>query len=217
MTSPDPSSSAPRPEPGPEHAPRYADRVYRSGSALLGGAVLLGLAGWIGIDALVRGTGRTPWLALAGLLLVVPLVVAFTFRPAVFAGEDRLRVRNPFRTITLPWGTVEGVRASYSSEIFAGGRKFQLWAIPVSLRARKRSARRSARNAAADDTGRASAAVTGPDRAPGDEAVTELSELAERHARRETAQGEPEVRWAYEVLAPSAVGAVLLLVLALIG
>src|SRR5206468_1785221 len=90
----------------------------------------------------------------AALVFVVPLVFAFTLRPAVFAGADRLRVRNPFRTITVPWGAVEGVRAAYSSEVFAGGKKYQLWAIPVSLRQRKKAVRQSARGAAEDPYGR---------------------------------------------------------------
>lgn len=69
-----------------------------------GGALLLLVVLWLGFDALFKGHGRTPWLALAGLILVVPLIVAFTLRPAVFANEERLRVRNPFRVISLPWG-----------------------------------------------------------------------------------------------------------------
>ncbi|MFE3230348.1 PH domain-containing protein, partial [Nocardia sp. NPDC059228] len=92
MTSPDQS---------PE--PAYAERVFRSPAGIAGGVLLLALAAWMGIDALVRGHGSTPWFALAGLLLAVPLVVAFTMRPAVFADDDRLRIRNPFRTILLPW------------------------------------------------------------------------------------------------------------------
>ncbi|MGP3952336.1 PH domain-containing protein [Streptomyces sp. 7N604] len=234
MTSPDDSSAdRPAPEPHePEQAqrpqqPQYADRAYRSPASLAGGVLLLALALWLGGDAVIRGEGRTPWLALSGLLLVVPLVVAYTLRPAVFAGARRLRVRNPFRTITLPWASVEEVRASYSSEVFAGGRKYQLWAIPVSLRARKRAARQSARAAAASGNayGRASAttdaagATTSPaaHRAPSDQAVDELRELAERHASDEASQGEPVVRWAYEIIAPSAVGAVLLAVLLATG
>ncbi|WP_169790928.1 PH domain-containing protein, partial [Streptomyces pathocidini] len=134
MTSPNPDS--PRPS-GPHSEPAYAERAYRSPSALAGGVLLLVLGLWMVGDAAVRGTGRTPWVAVAAMLFLAPLVVAYTLRPAVFAGPRRLRVRNPFRTVTLPWGCVEGVRAAYSSEVFAGGRKYQLWAIPVSLRARK--------------------------------------------------------------------------------
>ncbi|MGP3982112.1 PH domain-containing protein [Streptomyces sp. KR80] len=210
MTSPDDSTA-------PDAAPTYADRAYRSPAALAGGVLLLGLAAWLGGDAIIRGEGRTPWLALAGLLFVVPLVVAYTLRPVVYAGEHRLRVRNPFRTITLPWGSVEDVRARYSSEVVAGGRTYQLWSIPVSLRARKRAARQAARAASPAPHGRtpapAAASDTSGHRAPSDQAVHELRELVERHASDETAQGAPTVRWAYEIIAPSAVGGVLLAIL----
>ncbi|WP_431043981.1 PH domain-containing protein [Streptomyces sp. P1-3] len=221
MTSPDDdhSSSAPR-EPEPPEEPQYADRVFRSSGGIVGGVLLLALGAWLGGDALVRGEGRTPWLALAGLLCLVPVVVAFTLRPAVFAGADRLRVRNPFRTITLPWSCVEGVRAGYSSEVLAGGATYQLWAIPVSLRQRKRAARQQSRAAAEDPFGRTSAHTRGGDvelRAPADQIIDDLRELAEDNASREAAQGEPEVRWAFEVLAPAVAGAVLLAVLFLVG
>lgn len=219
MKSPDDdSSSAPQPE-TPE--PRYADRVFRSPSGIAGGLLLLALGGWLGIDAVINGEGRTPWVALAGLLFVVPLVIAFSVRPAVFAGQDRLRVRNPFRTINLPWAAVEGVRAGYSAEVLAGGGKYQLWAVPVSLRQRKRATRRQAQAAAEDPSGRTQA-HSGVDidqklRAPADQTVDDLRELAERNAGREGAQGEPEVRWAIEVIAPAVAGAVLLIVLLAIG
>ncbi|MFF3936263.1 PH domain-containing protein [Streptomyces phaeofaciens] len=141
MTTPEDQSPAPRPS-----APETKDRIYRSPAALVGGVLLLGLIGWLGIDAIVAGEGRTPWLALAALILLVPLVVAFTVRPAVFAGQDRLRVRNPFRVIVLPWGQIAGLRSGYSNEVVAkSGKKYQLWSIPVSLRARKKATRREAR------------------------------------------------------------------------
>ncbi|MEU1790168.1 PH domain-containing protein [Streptomyces sparsogenes] len=234
MTSPDDSShdsSAPRePDQGAagqrgqgatdqgaaDQGTEYADRVYRSVGGIAGGVLLLAIGAWLGIDAVIRGEGRTPWVALAGLLLAVPLVVAFTVRPAVYAGADRLRVRNPFRTITLPWASVEAVRAGYSSEVLAGGAKYQLWAIPVSLRQRKRATRRQARAATEDPFRRTSvqAAVDADDerRAQADRTIGELRSLAETNATREGAQGAPEVRWAFEVIAPAVAGAVLLAV-----
>ncbi|RLU90350.1 hypothetical protein CTZ27_20620 [Streptomyces griseocarneus] len=180
----------------------YADRSYRSPAGIAGGVLLLLVAAWLGGDAVFRGSGRTPWVALAGLLFVVPLIVAFTLRPVVLAGERRLLVRNPFRTITLPWGCVEDVRAAYSSEVFtADGAKYQMWAIPVSLRKRKAAARRGGGE---DES----------TQAPADQAISEIRELAGRHA---DVSGEPVVRWAFEVIVPSVVGAVLLIVLGVSG
>ncbi|OAR24488.1 hypothetical protein A8W25_19030 [Streptomyces sp. ERV7] len=203
--------------PTPPAEPTYADRVYRSPGGIAGGALLLALGLWLAGDAIVSGHGSAPWLALAGLICAVPLVFAFTVRPAVFANDDRMRVRNPFRTITLPWAAVADVRAGYSSEVFdQSGTKYQLWSIPVSLRQRKRAARAQVRDAASDPYGRTSATAGADEKsrlASADRTIRELRELAERNAGREGAQGAPSVRWAYEVIAPAAAGAVLLAVL----
>lgn len=47
--------------------------------------------------------------------------------------------------------------------------------------------------------------------------MRELRELAERKAARPTAQGEPEVRWAYEVIVPALLGLAALVVLLATG
>lgn len=202
--------------------PTYADRVFRSPAGMAGGVLLLALIAWIGGDAIIRGDGRTPWLALAGALLAVPLVVAFTLRPAVYANDDRLRIRNPWRTIILPWAAVADVRAGYSSEVFTqDGAKYQLWAVPVSLRGRKRAARNQARKAHDDPHSRTSVAADVTDSrarmAPADRTIADLREMAERHAAEPGAQGEPQIRWVYEIVAPAVAGAVLLAVLLAIG
>lgn len=227
MTSPDDdsastASSSASSSASPSAPETFSDRIYRSPSGIAGGVLLLALSGWLGIDAMIRGEGRTPWLALAGLLCAVPVVIAFTVRPSVHAGQDRLLVRNPFRTVTLPWASVEGLRAGYTSEVLAGGAKYQLWAIPVSLRQRKRAARHQARAASEDPFGRTSAHVSAnkPDedrRAPSDVAMGDLREMAETNAHREGAQGAPEVRWAFEIIAPTLAGAVLLAIMLAIG
>jgi hypothetical protein len=209
MSNSDPSTPA---------KPVYKDRVYRSPAGLAGGVLLLGMFGWLGGDAVVSGEGSTPWLALAAMLLGVPLVVAFSVRPAVFANDDRLRVRNPFRVIELPWASVVSLRSGYTNEVIdQDGAKYQLWAVPVSLRARKKAARqqareaREARRAAKGDGG--SAAV----RAEADQVMAELRELREARAKAAGSQGEPSVRWAWEVVGPAVAGAVLLAILLAVG
>ncbi|WP_049579649.1 PH domain-containing protein [Streptomyces sp. SBT349] len=202
---------------------KYPDRIYRSGSGIVAGVLLLGLAGWLGGDAMVRGDGRTPLTAASTLLFVAPVVIAFTFRPAVFASDERLRVRNPFRTITVPWGAVETIRASYSTELLADGGRYQLWAVPVSLRARSKATQHNEQIAQGRPArgrllrlgggGGFGGEPEGPRTAPGDVAVSELRELAERHGEDEAAQGSVTVRWCYEILAPFAVGAVALAIL----
>ncbi|GGJ21132.1 PH domain-containing protein [Streptomyces brasiliensis] len=241
MTTPDHQSPSPQPP-----APSVRDRIYRSPAGLAGGVLLLVIILWLGIDALVKGHGRTPWLALAGLILVVPLVIAFTLRPAVFSGDARLRVRNPFRVVTLPWGEIVSLRSGYSNEVVTkSGAKYQLWAVPVSLRARKRAAHRAARaeaaarGEAAGRGGRRSggfggfgsgglggfggfggardAGDTGPIRAETDKVMDDLRETLARREHEGPAQGEVTVRWAYEIVAPVVAGAVLLAILFAVG
>ncbi|WP_186776839.1 PH domain-containing protein [Streptomyces salinarius] len=235
MTTPEPQSPSPQPS-----APVSKDRVYRSPAGIAGGVLVLALALWLGIDALVTGEGNTRWKALAALVFLVPLVAAYTVRPAVFANDDRLRVRNPFRVIVLPWGEVESFRSAYSNEVFAeGGAKYQLWSIPVSLRGRKKAARREDRRAAGgtgggrgrggvlggmgqfgsrgDVAGSARVEADGPVRAEADKIMDELRELWEARKDAASSKGEVTVRWAYEIVVPVLVGAVALAVLLGVG
>ncbi|MGW3264610.1 PH domain-containing protein [Streptomyces sp. NPDC001056] len=228
MTSPDHKPTASQPP-----VPTVKDRIYRSPMGLAGGVLLLAVVAWLGFDALFKGHGRTPWLALATMILVIPLVIAFTLRPAVFANEDRLRIRNPYRVITVPWGEVEALRSGFTNEVCTkSGAKYQLWAVPVSLRARKKAERRAAsaaRRSASDGAGLGarglgfggltarSADSVGPTRAEGDKVMDDLRDLLDRRGSAESAQGGTTIRWAYEVAAPTVAGAVLLVILLVTG
>lgn len=211
--------------PTPPAEPQYADRTYRSTAALVCGVLLLALIAVMAGDALIQGEGQAPWFALAALLTAVPLIVAFTLRPAVFVNDERIRIRNPFRTIRLPWTEVADVRAGYSSELIAtGGTKYQLWAVPVSLRDRKRASRVAGRAPHKDAYGRFSPGAaadahrhTVPPVAAADQTIVELRGLAEKAGDPVGDTTTGSVRWAYEVIAPAAAGAVLFVVLAAIG
>lgn len=200
----------------PTDEPAYDDRVYRSPMATVTGVVLLALLGWLCGDAVVRGSGNVPWIALAVALCLAPVIVAFTVRPAVFANDDRLRVRNPFRIIELPWAAVDTVRARFSAEVLAEGATYQLWSVPVSLRERKKANRRQAGR-----LGSGGSQARTPEeevrRAAADTTVNELRELQERGASRPGAQGPVKVSWSYEVIAPAVIGALILIVLLATG
>jgi hypothetical protein len=131
--------------------PAYADRVHRSKAGAVAGVLLIALALWLGIDAMVGGSGKGVFIALAALVLVIPGVIAWTIWPSVRYDDDRLVVRNPLRTVTVPWAAVEDFRSGYSVEMLTGGKKYQVWAVPVSLRQRKKANVRAARAAAGGD------------------------------------------------------------------
>ncbi|MER6312713.1 PH domain-containing protein [Streptomyces sp. NPDC001581] len=202
----------------PTDEPVYKDRVYRSSMGVVSGVLLLALTAWLCGDAVLRGSGNTPWIALAVALCAVPLIVAFTVRPAVFANDDRMRVRNPFRIIELPWAAVDAVRSGYSAEVLAEGSKYQLWSVPVSLRERKKANRQRLRHEGLRDReqrspGEKPRMPAEPMRAGADRIVDELQRMAERGAERAGAQGSVRVRWSYEIIAPAVVGALALIVL----
>ncbi|MFE6053603.1 PH domain-containing protein [Kitasatospora sp. NPDC056446] len=210
-----------KPHPGPaapDGDPEYADRVYRSVPGVISGVLLLAVAAWLIGDAAVTGSGKTPYVALAAVPVFAFPVIAYTLRPVVRASAARLVVRNPWRTVVAPWASVEALRAGYSVELLAGGKKYQVWAVPVSLRQRKRANRARSRGNAehASRTGlglglaaRTNPVVEGssdPTRAWSDQVTDVLQEMAERNAGRPGAVGPVEVRWCWWVIAPTLVG-----------
>jgi hypothetical protein len=182
--------------------------VYRSKMAMITGVLLLAVGVWLVVDTVVRGSGDVVWKALSALVAGGALVFALTLRAAVAAGPKELLIRNPFRTITIPWAAVEHVKAEYSVEVVTEGKSFHIWAIPVSLRERKRASRLNSR-ALGDET-QGSGYQQEPKRAVADNAVEDLRGMAEQFAK--TSTGPVTVRWALEVLIPLVAGAVALVV-----
>jgi hypothetical protein len=107
--------------------------VYRGGSALAFGGIIAALCVASAVDLVVE-VGTADLVGAAVLLLVAGIAVIFGPYPAAFSGEDGLRIRNPFRAIELPWPTITDVKTGLSFVVFAGQRKYTVYAIPVSLR-----------------------------------------------------------------------------------
>lgn len=111
--------------------------VYRGPAALIGGALVVLFCGFGAIDLLIE-SGTQDLVAAAILTLVAVLAALYGVYPAAFAWNDRLVVRNPFRTIDLPWDAVTDLSARLSFMAHTESRRFTVWAIPVSLRERRR-------------------------------------------------------------------------------
>ncbi|MDI2130969.1 PH domain-containing protein [Yinghuangia seranimata] len=181
--------------------------VYRSKPAVFTGVILLAVGGWLALDGALRGTTRSAVTVLGVVLVLGSVVVALTLRAAVFAGPERLVIRNPFRTIEIPWNRVEDVRAEYSVEVRTGpDTKFHIWSIPVSLRERKRAMRVNARNTAEDPFNRLGHQHV-PQAAMADHAVADLRGMAEQFGKDST--GDVVVRWFVPLFVVMAVGAAL--------
>jgi hypothetical protein len=114
--------------------------VYRGPGAVGGGAIVLLFCVGGAVDLIVEaGTSDLP--GAAALLLVASFAFAYGVYPAAFAGDESLVVRNPLRTITLPWGAVARLSARLSFIAHTAHRRFTVWAVPVSLRDRRKAER----------------------------------------------------------------------------
>ena len=85
--------------------PAEKPTVYRGPGAVFGGAIVLLFCLGGSIDLMVE-EGRADLPGAAVMLLVASLAFTYGVYPAAFSGTDTLVVRNPLRTITLPWGAV---------------------------------------------------------------------------------------------------------------
>ena len=181
-------------------SPAEKPTVYRGVGAILGGSLAVLFCLYGAIDLLVEA-GVADLLGAAILLLVVVLAFFFGVYPAAFSDQDGLLVRNPFRTIRLPWSAVTELSANLSFVAHTEGAHYTVFAIPVSLRDRRKAdkqrlktlaqAQREARRAGG---GRGAELFGGPRSsyrddhierlAFADQAVTEMNERRQAYAAR---------------------------------
>ncbi|WP_157436543.1 PH domain-containing protein [Actinospica robiniae] len=223
----------------PATSPGSAEKptVYRGVGALIGGALVTLFCLGGAIDLLVE-EGGADLVGAAVLVLVAVLAFAFGVYPAAFAREDGLVVRNPLRTITVPWPAVTKLVARLSFEVHTEQSRYTVWAVPVSLRDRRKAERARLRERVRNERelsrGRRNASYgvdQGPPRRGGgfedveklsfaDQAVTEMNERIERHRELEKnrpgAQPAAAARPSLVTLVPLAAAVVFLIVAAIV-
>lgn len=67
---------------------------------------------------------------LVPLALVNLLVWEGLWRPNLTITDDGVGVRNPFRSIQIPWNALVNVDTKFALTLFTPGRKFEVWVAP---------------------------------------------------------------------------------------
>ncbi|MDO4918840.1 PH domain-containing protein [Kocuria sp.] len=111
--------------------PAAEHETYRAASApwLTGFLVLLGLVvavtGW-------GGTGAQHAAAVCGCLALVALGYALYWRPRLEVHPNEVRLVNPVRTVSIPWGRIVDVRTRFAVTVATAERAHSSFALPAS-------------------------------------------------------------------------------------
>jgi hypothetical protein len=136
---------------GPITPPKPAQSAYRSIGSVVGGAVVF--AGALAFMGDLLASSNPSWIGAAVLALIAVLAFILGMYPAVFADEHRLLVRNPFRRIEAPWPRVERVAVGLSMVAITDANRYTIWAVPVSMRERRKQERLRLRARTGDQSG----------------------------------------------------------------
>jgi Bacterial PH domain len=106
-----------------------APLAYRGTFMLAVGAFCIGVAVWFVLDALDNLGRQADRIGAAASLLGAVLIFAVAIRPALIADRERVLVRNPFRTVSVPWSRVVQFTMRYSLDVDTEDRSYSSWAV----------------------------------------------------------------------------------------
>ncbi|MEV0581759.1 PH domain-containing protein [Nonomuraea sp. NPDC050310] len=191
-------------------------QTFRSTTAFVFGWVWLAFVAFNAYDLTANYTGKGTLVAAAVLGGLTALVYLTGLRPATTLTDEALVVRNPFRSVTLPWSTVGDVQVGHSISVEYGEpdaqgkpRVLRLWTPMASARERAKAQQRAlpkpqrgklrtepARTKAEQAMAEAMAGKTHADWVG--EQVTQRAEAARMS---QAAPGEVRMAWAYDSFA----------------
>ncbi|HWF81841.1 MAG TPA: PH domain-containing protein [Streptosporangiaceae bacterium] len=120
-------------------------RIFRMTPPLVIWWLWVGLVVFSVADLLIQGHRLVPLGYAFGGLALTGVVFACTAWPRVIADEAGIRVLNPFRVFTIPWGAVHGIYLADSVEVQCARRPprkdktVYSWALSSPRRARARA------------------------------------------------------------------------------
>ncbi|MFC5380210.1 PH domain-containing protein [Aquipuribacter nitratireducens] len=193
--------------------PADAPAEFRPGAVRVLAVAWWVLAGVLVVDLVANGTLTSVLLGGGVLALASAVVHALFWRPAVRVDRGGVELVNVWRTVRLPWSTLEDLDTRWALTLTAAGRRWSSWAAPASGR-RIRPVRRSETPWAERDA----EGIAGS-RAPGSSAGEAAVLVGTRWERwrqapgpvRAEGTGEPVVRWEPAALLPLAAAGLVLL------
>jgi hypothetical protein len=136
----------------PQSGPAEKPTVYRGPGAVFGGAIVFLFCLGGGLDLLAE-EGTVDLVGVSVMFLVASLAFAYGIYPAAYCGPEALVVRNPLRSISLSWGIVTKLTAQLSFIAFTTADRYTVWAVPVSIRDRRKAERARLRDVARQSRG----------------------------------------------------------------
>jgi hypothetical protein len=197
-------------------------QAFRSKFAFVLGWTWVAFAALNVVDLVVRYNGKPSLVALTVLAALTAIVYLIALRPVTLFTDEALVGRNPLRTTSVPWASIDEVTVAHAINVRHGDDGLlRLWTPVSTARERFKAQRRAApaqprRGRMATEPvpskGEQAAAEAFAGRTHADWVGEQITARAEAARRRDGQPGPVRVRWAYDSLAMIAVAVILLVV-----
>ena len=104
-------------------------------------AVFAGVAAASAVSVFLLPTSSNRWLVVPALFVVL-FVWEVLWRPDLKVSDTAVTIRNPLRTIVVPWAALVHVDTKFALTLYTPGRKFAVYCAPAPGRSLTSSGRR---------------------------------------------------------------------------